>query len=63
MDDWENFNETSLPEKDDFYIHLDMEDITDAEHKQAKAVYKDFKIKSSGEYYHLYFQSYTLIVS
>ena len=27
MDDWEKFNETSLPEKDDFYSHLDMEDI------------------------------------
>ena len=40
-----------------------MEDITDAEDKQAKAVYKDFKIKSLGEYYDLYFQRYTLIVS
>ena len=22
MDDWEKFNETSLPEKEDFYSHL-----------------------------------------
>ena len=28
MDDWEKFNETSLPEKEDFYSHLNMEDIT-----------------------------------
>ena len=30
MDDWEKFNETSLPEekKKDFYSHLNMEDIT-----------------------------------
>ena len=27
MDDWEKFNETSLPEKEDFYSHLNMEDI------------------------------------
>ena len=27
MDDWENFQETSLPEKADFYNHLNMEDI------------------------------------
>ena len=29
MVDWENFNETLLPEKD-FYSHLNMEAITDA---------------------------------
>ena len=28
MDDWEKFNETSLPEKEDIYSHLNMEDIT-----------------------------------
>ena len=28
MDDWEKFNKTSLPEKEDFYSHLNMEDIT-----------------------------------
>ena len=27
VDDWENFNETWLPEKEDFYSHLNMEDI------------------------------------
>ena len=31
MDDWEKFNEASLPEKQDFYSHLNMEDTTDAE--------------------------------
>ena len=31
MDDWEKFNETSLPGKEDFYSHLNMEDITDAD--------------------------------
>ena len=30
MDDWEKFNEASLPEKQDFYSHLNMEDTTDA---------------------------------
>ena len=30
MDDCEKFNETSLPEKEDFYSHLNMEDITGA---------------------------------
>ena len=31
MYDWEKFNETSLPEKEYFYSHLNMEDITDAD--------------------------------
>ena len=30
MDEREKFNETSIPEKEDFYSHLNMEDITDA---------------------------------
>ena len=30
MDDWKKSNETSLPEKEDFYSHLNIEDITDA---------------------------------
>ena len=30
MDDWEKFDETSLPEKENFYSHLNMKDITDA---------------------------------
>ena len=31
MDDWEKFNETSMPEKEDFYSHLNMEGVTDAD--------------------------------
>ena len=29
MDNWEKFNEISLPEKEKFYSHLNMENITD----------------------------------
>ena len=32
MDDWEKFNETSLPEKENFYSNLNMEDITNADY-------------------------------
>ena len=38
MDDWEKFNETSLPEKEEFYNKLDMEDITDADYMHAKSL-------------------------
>ena len=46
MDDWEKFKETSLPENEGLYSHLNMDaDITDPDYKQTKRVCKDFKIK------------------
>ena len=50
----EKFNGTSLPEKEDFYIHLNMEDITDANYTHAKIVCKDFEINNLGEYHNFY---------
>ena len=48
---WEKFNETLLPEKEDFYSQLNMEDITYAEYAHAKRVCKDFEMKKLGEYH------------
>ena len=42
IDDWEKFNDTSLPEKEDFYSNLNMEDISDADYKHGKKVCKTF---------------------
>ena len=56
MDNWEKFNETSLPEKEDVYSHLNVEDISDVYYVHAKRVCKDLKIKSisqSGHYVQL----------
>ena len=44
MDDWEKFNKTTLPEKEDFGSHLNMDYV------QPKRVCKDFEIKHLGEY-------------
>ena len=52
MEDWKNFNETTLPEKEDFYGHLNMEDNTNADY--AKRVCKNVKIKNLGEYHDLF---------
>ena len=46
MEDQEKFNETSLPEQDGFYNHLNMEYITDADYVHEKRVCKDFEIKN-----------------
>ena len=57
MDNLEKFNETLLPSlllpslpslsslKEDFYSHLNMEDITDADYGHAERFSKDFEIK------------------
>ena len=63
MDDWQKFNQTSLPEKEDFNSHLNMENITDAEYEYTKRVCKDFEIKSLGEYHDLYVQIDTLLLA
>ena len=41
---WKKFNETLLPEKEDFYSHLNMDDITDTGYARAKKVCKEFEI-------------------
>ena len=51
----------SLLEKEDFYSHLNMEDITDADYAHGKRVCKDFEIKNLGEYHDLYVQSDKLL--
>ena len=63
MDDCQKFNEASLPEKEDFYSHLNMEDITKADYAHAKRVFKDFEIKNLREYHDLYVQSDTLLLA
>ena len=63
MDDWEKFNETSLPEGEDFYSHLNMEDITDVDYTHAEIVCKDFEVKLLGEYHDLYVHSHVLLIA
>ena len=60
MDDWGKFNETSLPEKEDFCSPLNMADITDADYTHTKRACKDFKIL--GTYHDLHVQSDTLLL-
>ena len=63
MDDWEKFSETLLHEKGDFYSHLNMENITDANYEHEKRVSKVFEKKNLGWYYDLYIQSNALLLA
>ena len=60
MDSWERFDETSLPDKEAFYSNLNMEDITDVDHRQTKRVFENLNNKNLGDYYDLNVQSDTL---
>ena len=61
-DDWKKFNETTLPEKEEFYSNLNLEEINYADYMHGKRVCKDFEIKTLGEYHDLYLKSDTLLL-
>ena len=63
MDSWERFDETSFPDKEAFYSSLNMEDITDVDHRHAKRVFKNLNDKKLGDYHGLYVQSDTLLLA
>ena len=63
MGEWEKFNETTLPEKEEFYSNLNMEDITDADYMHVKRVCKGFEITNLGEYYDLYLKNDKLLLA
>ena len=63
MDNWERFNETSLPNKESFYSNLNMENSEDIDYRHSNNVFKRFKLKNLGEYHDLYVQSDTLLLA
>ena len=63
MDDWEKFNETTSPEKEQFYSNLNMEDIPDEDYMHGKRVSKNFEIKYLGEDHDLYLKSDILLLA
>ena len=63
MGTWERFDETSLPDKKVFCSCLNMEDITDVDHRHAKRVFKEINNKNLGDYHVLYVQSDSLLLA
>ena len=58
MDDWEKFNESTLPKKKkEFYSKLH------ADYMYPKRVCKDFQIKNVGEFHDLYLKSDILLLA
>ena len=63
MISWDNFEETQLPSKDEFYSNLYMEGITDNDYKHAQNVWKTFNIADMGMYHDLYMNSDVLLLA
>ena len=63
MDNWERFDESSLPDKESLYSSLNMENIDDIDYRHGNNVFKKFKLKNLGEYHNLYVQSDTLLLA
>ena len=63
VDNWERFNETSLPSKKDFYSNLNMEDIDHIGYRHGNNMFKGFKLENLRNYHDLYVQSDTLLLA
>ena len=63
MDSWEKFNKTSLPIKEDFYSHLNREDIEEFDYRHGNNVFNNFKLNNLGDYHDLYVQSDSLLLA
>ena len=63
MDSWQRFDETSMPDKEDFYSNLNMEDITDVDYRHGKKVFEYLISKNLGDYHDLYVQTDTLLLA
>ena len=63
MDNWERFNETSLPSKESFYSNLNMEHIDGIDYRHGNNVFNKFKLNNLGDYHDLYVQSDTLLLA
>ena len=49
MDNWERFDETSLPNKESLNSNLNMENIDDIDYRHGNKVFKRFKLKHLGK--------------
>ena len=63
MDNWEKFDETTIPPKKALYSELNLEGISNEDDAHTQKVWEVFGIKNRCEYYDLYAQSDTLLLA
>ena len=63
MNNWEGFNDTELPTKEDFYSKLYDEHISDDDYERANLVWNIFELKDMGEYHDLHLKTDVLLLT
>ena len=63
MNSFDKFNESQLPNIEDFYSKLYEEGITDTQHTRATVIWDNFNIKNLGEYHDLYLMTDVYLLS
>ena len=63
MDSFETFDQTDLPNREQFYSILNDQQITNGEYDHARKVWKTFNIKTMSEYHDLYLKNDVLLLA
>ena len=63
MDSFSKFNDTELPEREEFYSLLTDNNISEDDYRHAKDVWNTFNLKNMGEYHDLYLKTDILLLT
>lgn len=63
VNEWGRLDETRLPEKEKFYNQINARHISDADYAHAQNVWKNFEIKTLGQYSDLYLMTDVLLLA
>ena len=63
MDSFSKFNDTELPQREDFYSLLKGENISEDDYSHAQNVWNTFNLQNMGEYHDLYLQKDILLLT
>ena len=63
MDSFSKFNDTELPQREEFYSLLTNDNISEDDYKHAKDVWNTFNLKNMGEYHDLYLKTDILLLT
>ena len=63
MDNWDHFEEVTLPPVSSFYSKLNMSGVSNQDYEHACKVWRDFEIKNPGEYHDLYLRTDVILLA